>query len=129
MALESQTTAIVFNTAPIGGAISIGGPSGSAPVIDVSHLTSTGAEKLMGLLDEGQISIECNFLPTDAGQIACRVARLARTAYETIITFSDANTATFDAYCTGFAVSAGVNAQLKLTITLEITGTVDYTSV
>jgi len=130
MALESQGTTITYNTPTILGVISIGGPSGSAPVIDVSDLSSTAAAKLMGLLDEGQVVLECNFLPADPGQLACRVARLARTAHEAVIAFSDAaNTATFQAFCTGFAVTGGVNAQMKVTITLEVSGAVAYTAV
>ena len=129
MAIESQSTTITYNTPAIGGVISIGGPSGSAPVIDVSTLDSTGAEKLMGLLDEGQVTLECNLLPADAGQVACKVARLARTAHEAVITFSDANTATFDAFVTGYSVSGAVNQQLKVTITLEVSGAVVYSAV
>jgi len=128
MAIESQTTAIVFNTQTIGGVISIGGPSGAAPVIDVSNLASTGAEKLMGLLDEGQVVLECNLLPADAGQVACKTARLARTSHAATITFSDANTAAFSAFVTGYSVSGAVNQQLKVTITLEVTGQVTYSA-
>ena len=41
----------------IGEVTQIGGPTGSATVIDISNLSSTRREKIMGLPDEGQVNI------------------------------------------------------------------------
>lgn len=129
MAMESQTTTVTYNAQTVGEIISIGGPSGSAPVINISHLGSTSAAKLMGIMDEGQVVLECNFDPTDVGQNECKDQRAARTSASLVITLSDANTITVTAFCTGFAVSNALNTQAKLTITLECTGAAAITEV
>ena len=38
------------------------GPGGSAAVIDVTDLSSTGKEKRMGLKDEGQLSFDLMYI-------------------------------------------------------------------
>ena len=128
MAFESQGIVIKWNGNAIGEVISIGGPSGSAPVIDVSHLASTGAEKLMGLLDEGQITLELNWLPANTAQVALRADRISRTprVAEIYLVDTSGTILTMDAYCTGMVMNAAVNSQLKGTITLEIDGNVNY---
>jgi len=128
MAIESQGVVIKWNNVAIAQVISIGGPTGSAPVIDISHLGSTGAEKLMGLLDEGQVTLEVNWIPDDAAQVALRADRLSRTQRVAKIYLTDTSGTilTCDAYCTGMVVNAAVNQQLKGTITLEVDGNVNH---
>ena len=128
MAIESQGVVIKWNGTAIAQVISAGGPTGSAPVIDVSHLGSTGAEKLMGLLDEGQVTLEVNWIPDDPAQVALKADRLSRTPRVAQIYLVDTSGTilTFDGYCTGMALSAGVNQQLKGTITLEVDGNVNH---
>ena len=126
MAIESQDATVEYGITTIGEVITVGGPGGSASIIDISHLGSSAVEKLLGLPDEGQVTLECNYVALDAGQIACRVARAARTSSEMVITLSDLSTLTFDAYVMGFAISSGVTQQVKVSITLEIDGAVAF---
>lgn len=107
---------------------SFSGPGGTAAVIDATTLSSTGKEKVMGLQDEGTVSLEMNFVPGDSGQQALLADRAAQTRKRFKITFSDANnaSATFDAYVTGFTVGGGVDALTTATVTLEVTGALTW---
>jgi hypothetical protein len=111
---------------PIAEVRSFSGPGGTAAIIDATTLGSTGKEKLMGLQDEGTLTLELNFSPGDTGQQALLADRAAQTRKSFKITFSDANnaTATFTAYVTGFTVGGGVDALTTATVTLEISDAV-----
>ena len=102
------------------------GPGGSASVIDITNLSSTAKEKLMGLPDEGQLTIDINYDPDNASHIALRNARKTRTRTEFTITLTDTtNTVlTFWGYVLGFALSGAIDTQLKASITVEIDGAV-----
>ena len=136
MALETQGSVVAINTGTtatptwttIGEVKSFSGPSGSASVIDATHLGSTAKEKLMGLADEGQITLELNYLHTsDSGQSAVRTARTNRTKSEFQITLSDgSSTIKFSGYVLSFTVNGGVDALMSSSITIEITGAVTY---
>lgn len=103
------------------------GPGGAAQSIDVSDLDSSAVEKIMGLADEGQLTFEINYLPANAVHANLRSDRANRTVTPFQIVFPDDSPATawtFNAYVTGFAVSGGVNAPVKASVTLEISGSV-----
>lgn len=108
--------------------ISISGPSGSASVIDTSHLGSTFVEKLMGLPDEGQITFECNFKGGDTAQEGLRADRAARTLRNFQITLTDSpNTVlTFAAYVLSLPFSIATNDKITQSVTLEISGQVTF---
>lgn len=141
MAIESQgaiffwstTTAASTATAnAIAQVVGFNGPSGNANVIDVSHLGSTAKEKLIGLRDEGQVSLDVNFLPTDGGQSALRADRATRTMRKAVIQLNDNTTEVartkiiFDAYVSGFSITGAVDQVVKGNIALEITGACTY---
>jgi hypothetical protein len=131
-AFNAQGTIIGRESATPGTYVSIAeirsfsGPGGSAAIIDATTLLSTGKEKVMGLMDEGQLSLEMNFAPGDSGQQALLADRAAQLKKNFKITFSDADnvTATFAAYVMSFTVGGGVDALTTATVTLEITGAV-----
>lgn len=104
------------------------GPGGTAAIIDATTLGSEGKEKVMGLADEGTLSVELNFVPGDTGQQAMIADRRGQLKKSYRITFSDANnaTATFSAYVTGFTIGGGVDALTTATATLEITDAVQW---
>jgi hypothetical protein len=106
--------------------MSFSGPGGSGQVIDTTDLQSAAIEKVMGLYDEGQLSFEINYIPENAQHIALRAARAAQALTKFKLLFPDAGDTvwSFDAYVTTFTVSAGVNASIKASVTLEITGNI-----
>lgn len=105
---------------------SFSGPGGSASVIDVSDLNSTGKEKRMGLKDEGQIQLTINYLPKNAQHAGLRSDRGARTLRNFKMEFTD-NPKTiwsFAAYVTGFSVTGSVDGVVEAQVTLEISGSI-----
>ena len=115
---------IAYNDIP--EVVSFNGPGGAGQVIDVTNLSSTAIEKIMGLPDEGQFGFEINYVPLNTYHAALRTARNNKTLTRFKLTFTDTGAMewTFYAYVTGFTVSGGVNAPVKASVTLEITGAV-----
>lgn len=108
----------------IGEITSIGGPDGSASEIDVTDLSSTSKEFKMGINDEGSVTLEGMFIPTDTQHAALRTHKSARTLanFQIVFTDSPVTTWSFSAYVTGLSISASVDAALTGSITLRITG-------
>lgn len=131
-AIESQGITIQVSTGSptsfsnIMNVTGFGGPGGSASVIDVTNLSSTAKEKLMGLPDEGQFTLDINLDPDDASHTTLRANRAARTRTEFKVNFTDSTpaTATFWGYVLGFQVSGAVDQQVKASVTIEIDGPV-----
>lgn len=115
-----------FNT--IGEVLNIAGPSGSAPEIDITNLSSTAREFSMGLPDEGNISLTCNWDPDDTYQLQARTARNAQTLTNFKITCTDtpATTITFAAYVTEWSLNFDIDNVGKLTIGLRLTGAATF---
>jgi hypothetical protein len=143
MAFEAQGTEFFWSTSTaaststavlIGEVIDFSGPGGQASVIDVTNLLSTAKEKLIGLRDEGQLSMSLNLSMSDAGQVALRADRATRTKRKAVIKFNDNTTdaaktkAIFDGYVLGFSVSGAVDDAVKANCVIEITGAVTYSS-
>ena len=125
-AIESQGVTLTWDGTTIGEVTGFSGPGGSASIIDVSHLGSTRREKRMGLPDEGQLTLELNLVPADAGQIKLREDRAdreKRTA-ELYLTDQSGTILTFDAFCTQFSIQGGTDAKISGSVSLEITGKV-----
>lgn len=106
--------------------VSFNGPGGAGQVIDVTDLSSDAVEKIMGLPDEGQLSFEINYLPTDTQHALLRAQRDAQAVTKFQLIFTDTGTTTwaFDGFVTGFTVTGGVNAPIKANVTLEISGSI-----
>lgn len=105
--------------------VGIDGPSGSATIIDATDLDSTAREKVMGLMDEGQVTLNINYRPDQTAHELLRAQRAAKALCLFKITFTDsapATTYTFSAYVTGFNVSGSVDNLVKASVTIEITG-------
>lgn len=107
--------------------VSIGGPSGSANLLDATDLSSTGKEYKTGLKDEGEITLELNYIPDNAVHSELRAAFSASTTKAARLTFTDVAPTTkwdFSFIVSGFNVSAAVDALLRATVTLKITGAI-----
>lgn len=139
MAMESQGVALYWSTstskstsstAAVGEVASFSGPTGSAAVIDVTHLGSTAKEKMMGLPDEGNLTMEVHLVATDSGQTNLRTDRASRTLRKACIELNDDSSyyLEFDAYCSGFSVGGSVDDKLSASITLEIANAVTWST-
>lgn len=124
--IESQGTLISVGGSNVGNVVSVDGPSGSAAEIDVSDLDSTAREFIMGLPDEGNVSLEVNYDTENVPQETLRAARAARTSVAIVLTLTDSpeTTFTFTAFVIEFSLSAAVDDVVKASITLRITGSV-----
>lgn len=67
----------VFTT--IGEVTSIGNFGQENDLVEVTHLQSTAKEYIYGLPDGVEVPIACNYLPTNAQQVALLAAQAART--------------------------------------------------
>ena len=144
MAFESQGTEFFWSTVTtiaststgcmVGEITDFSGPGGQAAVIDVTNLNSTAKEKLVGLRDEGQLSLSLNLSFSDTAQTAIRTDRANRTKRKCVIKFNDSTVdltrtkAVFDAYCLGFSISGAVDNKVSAAAVIEITGAVTYTN-
>ena len=138
MAIESQgcvlywsTTTSLSTVISVGQVVGFSGPTGSANVIDASHLGSTAKEKMIGLRDEGQITLDCNLAPADSGQVKLRECRAARTQGNWAIKMTDTAITMLNGhgYVSGFSVTGAVDQIVKASITIEISGAVTYSTV
>jgi hypothetical protein len=100
------------------------GFDGQASEIDVTHLQSTAKEFRLGLVDEGGFSFEMNQINTDAGQTALRASRDAGTIKQYVLTFPNAETATFSAFAKGVPTAGGVDGIVTSSVSLRISGSV-----
>ena len=80
----------------------------------------------MGLQDEGQLTFDINYIPTNTQHVLLRSVRASGTLTNFNITFTDspASVASFAAYVTGFSISNSVDDVTKASVTLEVSGTV-----
>jgi len=104
------------------------GPGGSAAVIDVTDLGSTGKEKRMGLKDEGDLSFDLLYIPTNTEHIALRDARDTGLETNFQLIFTDDSPATtwdFSGFVTTFSVSGGVDGVIEAKVTIVITGSIE----
>jgi len=116
----------IFNG--VGEVVSFQGPGGSASVIDVTNLSSAAKEKRMGLMDEGQFSLELNLDTADTEQTGLRADRAARTLRNFTLSLNDpaSTVLSFSAYVLAFAIQGGVDAVVSASVTLEISGAVTW---
>jgi len=114
----------------VGEVIDFSGPGGQANVIDVTHLNSTAKEKLMGIRDEGQLTLTLNHAPADPGHLLLQADRAARTKKACVIKFSDPASylAMFDGYCLGYSISGGVDDKVTANVVIEIADAVTYST-
>lgn len=139
-ATADATTALSFTGSsmnPIGEIVSFSGPSGAAAVIDITHLGSTAKEKLIGIRDEGNLTLEVNWNNTATALHRTlkddRAAREKRT-FDIKLTDDVEGSTTqptamfFDAYVSGVSLTGAVDDVIKGSITLEISTEVRWIS-
>jgi acetylornithine deacetylase/succinyl-diaminopimelate desuccinylase-like protein len=115
-------TPVTYST--VGEVTDWDGPSGSAAVIDMTHLSSTAKEKKAGIPDEGQFTFSMNFDPDDTGQAAARTARANGTEKNFKVTYEDSTVQSFAGYVLSLSSSGSVDGKAAGSMTVEITGAV-----
>jgi len=113
----------------IGEVIGISGVGGgSASEIDVTNLASSGKEFLMGLKDEGEVSVTLNLDTGDTQQTALRTARdnSILKNFELELTDSPPTILSFSAFVKTFNVGVAVDDKIGLETSLRISGAVTW---
>lgn len=114
----------------IGEVVGWSGPALSAPVIDISHLGSTVKEKLTGVYDPGEITLDINFMTSgQVGQKSLRTSLASRVKSGIIIQLSTATTTQkirCEGYVTGFSVQGAVDQAIKGSVTIALSGQVTW---
>lgn len=140
MAKESQgiicywATVTVVATAAgnvVGEVVGFSGPGMSASPIDVTNLTSTAKEKLIGVYDGGQITMNVNMLVTDGGQTLLRQSMAQRTKGVLLVQLSTAATTqkfAVEGYVSGINITGSVDNKLAGDITIAISGGVSFST-
>ena len=125
----SSTTAASTANA-IGNVVDFSGPSGAAAVIDITSLSDSAKVKMMGIPDEGQLSLSVFYDPANTAQGLLQTDRAARNKRKCVIKFTDAssNHAIFDAYCLQFAVNAAVDDAVKANVVFEVADEVTWST-
>lgn len=142
MAINSQGSKLLHSTSSgspsafveVEEVTSISGPNGTLSLIDVSHLQSTRKEYLPGLADNGTIDVECNFTggtvqmalftlfnaSADPSEFQIQVPHDAtRTVFHKF---------TFLGIMSKWALADAVDAKVKLSMTIQTTGGVEYSA-
>jgi len=145
LATSTGVTMTVYGAAmsDIGEVTQFSVPSGSPAIIDISHLQSTCKEKMVGMVDEGQMTFGFQYsvatqatASTDSLHSVLQEDRKNRTKRTFDVLLSDyANStdatavpskALFDGYVTGFSLSAAIDGKVEGNVTIEIDGPVRW---
>lgn len=114
----------VFTT--LAEVVNISGPGLKAEALDVTHMSSTDGfrEFVGGLIDGGEISLEVNFLPSNATHTGLSTDMYNRTLRNFKLTWplSPAVNWSFSAIVTGYEPGAPVDGKLSANITLKLSG-------
>lgn len=102
------------------------GFDGSAPEIDSSNLDSTAKEFIIGMVDNGQFTMELDNDSSDAGQLALRAKRDASAKANFKLVLPDASTASFSGYVKKKGLGGGVDQALKSAVDIRISGAVTW---
>lgn len=137
MAIESQGMVVYWSTSTsfatsqiVNDVTSIGGPGISAGKLDTTTLTSTAKEFILGLRDNGDISLDMIYNSTDAGQVALRNDLNSRTKRRVGVKIPDSTTSLWhcEAYCTNWSLSGSVDNVQKLSATIGLSGAITWTT-
>lgn len=117
---------LVFTT--IGEIFNVGGPSLSREALDATAHGDADKEFIGGLRDGGEVNLEMHFDPADAGDQALLADMQEDSPGDYQIVFPDSATTTFQfaALVTAFEVQAPVDGKLTASVTLKVSGAVDF---
>jgi len=110
--------------------ISISGPSMTRETIDVTNLDSTGGyrEFIASLRDGGTIELELNFLRSTYETMLSDFQSDTVQTYEIVLPDAENTTITFSGLVTDMPLDIAMDAQIKYTVTIKITGQITVAS-
>lgn len=132
MAIKSEGTTISVsdgvNPVTIGGIVGFSAADGEAADINVTTLADTSQRYLIGLEDNGQLSLELNRLPDDAGQAQLLSILQSQTSREFVITLPSGTitTLTFDGFVKSLSIAGTVDDKVSGTCNIRIDGDITY---
>lgn len=114
----------VFTT--VAEVTNISGPDESLELIDATHMESPGSRRefIPSLLDSGEITLDLNFLPSDANQNGLRedLNNRVRRNFQIVWTDDEETTYSFAGYVTSHSKTAQIDDKLSASVTIKITG-------
>jgi len=123
----SSATATPVTYTNVGNFKTLSGFDGEASEVDTTNLASTAKEFVLGLVDNGKLSIDVDWDGADAGQQAILSARNSGAIQNVrLVLPNSVKTASFTAYVKSFPVSLGVDQAVKSTIGFRISGAVTW---
>lgn len=117
----------------VGQVRQISGPSLQAESIDVTDISKTWKEYIVGSIDGGEVSLELLLDPSDAQHVVLRSAMVAREKRDfeiewtqTAVAPDPAKKVSFSGYVTGFEFNAALDEALSANVTIKVTGEVTF---
>ena len=126
-----QGATITIDSVAVGQILSIDGPTMERTMVDTTNLgTSTLRTFVPGFGDGGELTIEAQFDNDDAGQqdILESFEAGSATAEAIVITTSDSDTFSFNAYIRSFSISQNMDEVNRVNMVLKVTGDVTHAS-
>lgn len=123
IALSDGASPEVYTAIP--NIVSFPTPSPEAADIDVSDLSSTAKEYLVGLIDNGEITLAGFYGPNEASHNTLQAAAGSTTLYNFRVTLADVSpnqTITFSARVKAFRLTTAVDEAVAMEIVLRTSG-------
>lgn len=112
----------------IGEVVSFGELGQKNDLVEVTHLLSTAKEYIYGLPDGSELTVVCNYLPTNAQQVAALAAQAAKTTKNFNYVMPSGGGSlqfTFAALVIGWGLpEVTPNTPVRLSLTLKISGAI-----
>lgn len=110
----------------VGNVKTYSGFDGSVSELDKTNMRSGAMEYAAGLQDFGTFSITVDIDNTDAGQLALRAQKSASSTKAFKVVLPNGKLRAFNQFVKKFDESGGVNAIVKASVNLRITGVVNF---
>lgn len=123
---SSAVSPITYGANPIANVGDYAGPSMSANIVDVTSHSNTDPwrQKITTLLDGGDLTLPCYFIPADTDHKALLAVFTARELRQYKLVFPDTGHTTwyFDAYISAFRFTEPVAGVVTANVTFTVTG-------
>ena len=130
MAESAHVVSLKRGATTIAEVTRITGPGLALETVDITALDSTWRERLATILDGGEVTFDLAYDPDDSDHVQVRDDLLSKTKSTWHVYINSGGGAedwSFEAYVTGFELSAGQGEALTASVTLTVTGAVTIT--